>query len=278
MREDPRVQMWKPVREVFQAADQLFEEAARLRGVAESPEMRDLPGTPGLRDEREAVAPRGKPLPPPGAPAPYLRRRAALREAITSSLDRMLSDSVASWQKHAALVAVTSFIDERERVLLGALAETWHLPLIQTDLLGIDDGGDRFFVQLQDLLLRADVHELVFELHLLCLRAGFLGRYRDRRHELDLLTTRLVQRVRQDPARHGALALGPGALPGPAATSAPAPRRRVAFVGFPFRYYVGVAALAIGLFVTLRIVSNREVRHSSLADDCDNQPADPGTP
>ena len=257
MRDDARwirVQTWKPVREVFQAADQLFDEATRLRAAADA--------------EPEAGAPRGKPLPPPGAPAAYLARRTALRGAISSSLERVLGDRIGSWQTHAVLVAVASFIDERERVMLGALAERWGLPLLQADLLQIDDGGDRFFGQLQDLLVRSDVHELVFEIHLLCLRAGFVGRYRDRRHELDALTARLVARVRHDQPQRS----------GPSAPAAAPPRRRIGFVGFPVRYYVGVAVLALGMFVALRVISNREVRHSNLAEYCHYGEDDEGQP
>lgn len=262
MRDDARwirVQMWKPVREVFQAADQLFDEADRLRAAAEAE-----PVVAGWA----MPAPRGKLAPPPGAPAAYLRQRAALREAITTSLDRMLGDALGSWQKYVCLVAITSFVDERERVMLGALADAWRLPGLQGDLLQIDDGGDRFFVQLQELLVRADVHELVFEIHLLCLRAGFVGRYRDRRPELDALLARLVERVRRDQPRRALLAVA-----GP-----PPPRRRVGFVGFPLRYYVGVGVLVVGLFAVLRVVSNREVRHSNLAEFCHYEDDDEATP
>jgi hypothetical protein len=265
MRDDARsirVQMWKPVREVFQAADALFVEASRLRAVAEAegeqPGARPvglLPGKPA------APPPPGKPAAPPlpGPPAAYARRRHALREVLEAGLDPALTDHLGLWQKHLCVTVIASFIDEQERVALGALAETWRLPLLQTELLEIDDGGDRCFVQLAELLTRADVHVLVFEIHLLCLRAGFVGRYRDRRHELAKLTERLVERVRQDQPRRAALVVG----------DAPAPaRRRVGFVGFPLRYYVGVAVLGAGLFVALRVISNREVQHSNLAAYC----------
>jgi type IV/VI secretion system ImpK/VasF family protein len=254
-----RIQTWKPVREVFQAATELFAEAERLRGAAEA----------------EAAAPgpvpvpaRGKPAaapPPPGAPAAYLRRRRALREAIEAQLDPVLTDHLGPWQKHVCVIAIVSFIDERERVALGALAETWRLPLLQTEMLGIDDGGDRCFTQLQDLLARADVHELVFEVHLLCLRAGFVGRYAGRRHELDKLIGWIVDRLRYYQPRRAA-AVAPDA-PSPVRPAAP-PRPRIGFIHFPLRYYVGAAVLIVGGFVTLRLVSDREVSRSNLADYC----------
>jgi type IV/VI secretion system ImpK/VasF family protein len=244
-----RVQMWKPVREVFERAAELFEDAERLRGASEAEVSPPVPA-------------RGRGAPPPaGAPASYLRRRTALHEAIESQLDPVLTDHLGPWQKHVCVLAIVSFIDERERVALGGLGDAWQLPLLQTAFVDIDDGGDRFFTQLHELLGRADVHRMVFEIHLLCLRAGFVGRYRDRRHELDKLTGWLAERLRH----YRAARTSPGmpALPPPPSTG-----RRVGFVQLPVRYYVGVAVLVVLVFATLRIVSSRAVEHSNLADYC----------
>jgi len=242
-----RVQMWKPLREVFQAADALFAEADRLRAAADADAAPAPPRRPGQ-----------PPPPPPAAPAAYLRRRGELCEAITARLDPALTDALGPWQNHLCATVVTSFIDERERVALGALADAWRLPLLQAELLEIDDGGDRCFVQLQELVARADVHELVFEVYLLCLRAGFVGRYRDRRHELDKLVACVVERLRPyHPRRDRA-----------AAAIAPPARPRVGFLGFPLRYYACAAAAVAGLFLVLRGLSAREVERSSLAASC----------
>jgi type IV/VI secretion system ImpK/VasF family protein len=299
MRDDVRwnrIQVWKPVRQVFQAADELFEEADRLRGAAENevtagepaPESGAAPargkppstppGKPAAATARSkpASTPPGKaPAPPPGkaaapppgkaaapppaAPAAYLRVRRAVREAIEAELDPVFTEHLGSWQKHLCVIAIASFIDERERVALGGLAETWRLPLLQTEMLEIDDGGDRFFTQLNELLARADVHELVFEVHLLCLRAGFVGRYRDRRHEIEKLTGWISHRLRQHEPRRPLIVV----------TEPPrTKRRRVGFIGFPLRYYLGAVVAVIGLFATLRIVSARDVEHSGLASYC----------
>jgi type IV/VI secretion system ImpK/VasF family protein len=248
MSDDPRwarVQMWRPVREVLLAADQLFEEADRARAASEA-------------------EPVGRPVViSPAVPAPtagYARKRRALRDAIEARLDPALIDHLGLWQKHLAMTAICAFIDERERVALGPLAASWRLPLLQTDLLEIDDGGDRFFSQLEELLGRADVHSMVFEIHLYCLRAGFVGRFRDRRHDLERLLGRVIARVRGDQPRRVA--------PAPPAAAPAAPRRRVGFVGFPLRYYLGALAAMVALFVGLRIASNREVATSNVADYC----------
>lgn len=231
-----RIGAWKPVREVFERAARLIEEAERL-------------GKTGAAE-----------VPPPEAPRGYQRLRDDLREAIKARLDPVLTDHLGARQKRQCLIAIVSFIDERERVALGALAGAWKLPLLQAELLQIDNGGDLCFEQLGELLERPDeVHELVFEIHLLCLRAGFVGRHRDHRHELDKLTGRLAGRVRgHHPHR---AAVGGGGAP-------PPPRGRIGFIRFPLRYYLGVAAIIAGVFVALRIASSREVDRSNLADYC----------
>jgi len=281
MRDDQRwnrIQVWKPVREVFQAADALFEEADGLRTAAETEVTAaeaDPPapprGKPPSTPPGKAAAPPGKAAAPPGkaaAPPPaYLRMRRAVRETIEAQLDPVFTEHVGSWQKHLCVIAIASFIDERERVALGGLAETWRLPLLQTEMLEIDDGGDRFFTQLSELLARADVHELVFEVHLLCLRAGFVGRYRDRRHEIEKLTGWITHRLHQHEPRRALMM-----VPDPPATK----RRRIGFVTFPLRYYLGAALAIVGVFATLRIVSAREVERSDLASYCHYH--DGGTP
>lgn len=244
MAEDPRwarVQVWRRVREAFAAAEELFEEAKRQREAFE----REPENTPG-----------GSP------PASYLRKRKAAREALGAKLDAALAEHLGQRQKHFSMVAMVAYVDEREHVELGPLAEAWRLPLLQTELLEVDDGGDRFFSQLAELMARPDVHELVFELHLLCLRAGFVGRYRDRRYDLDRLIEHLSARVLASATRRRPVP------PGNEAARGAEPKARVSFVGFPMRYYVGaLAAVAVG-FVALRLLSNHEVAASELASTC----------
>jgi type IV/VI secretion system ImpK/VasF family protein len=245
MSEDPRwvrVQMWRPVREVMQAADALFDDAVRLREASEA-EPADEGGPPTA----------------PAALAAYMRKRRALRDALEARLDPALIEGLGLWQKHLAMIAITAFADERERVALGPLADAWRLPLLQTELVEIDDGGDRFFAQLEELLRRADVHALIFEIHLYCLRAGFVGRFRDRRHDLERLQARVAERVLGGQGRRA---------PSPAAPPLAPASRRVGFLGFPLRYYLGALAAAIALFVGLRLTSSGQVARSRLADYC----------
>jgi len=245
-----RVQIWMLLKDVFERTEDLFRDAGRLRDAAAEPPP---PPRPGGRGNTAAGPPA-----PPGPPATYLKRRAALRESLRVA-DAALTAYAGSRQNHQCMVALTSFIDEREQVALGALAGEWELVPAQTELLGIDDGGDRFFDELDELIARPDTHGLVLEVFLLCLRSGFQGRCRDRRYELDQATARLIDRIRDEPRP-----------PAPAGEggAAPARRQRVSLVAFPLRYYAIAASLVLVLFAALHLISHREVMHSRLADYC----------
>jgi hypothetical protein len=228
-----RVQIWMLVRAVFERAGELFRDGERLRDAALA----------------------GEPQPAP--PALYGKRRAALRESL-SMADAALTAYVGGRQRYQCLVALLAYLDERERIALGALAEGWGLAPHQRDLLDIDDGGDRFFDELADASARRDTHGLVLEIFLFCLRSGFVGRHRDHRFQLDRTVAELTERVRRDqPLRVE-----------PAAEVVAARRPRLALVGFPARYYVIAGGLVVGLFAALHLVSHREVVHSDLAEDC----------
>jgi type VI protein secretion system component VasF len=228
-----RVQIWMLVRSVLERAGELFRDGERLRDLA-------LAGEPA-----------------PAPPALYGKRRAALRESL-SMADAALTAYVGGRQRYQCLVALLAYLDERERVALGGLADGWGLAPHQRELLDIDDGGDRFFDELADASARRDTHGLVLEIFLFCLRSGFVGRLRDHRFQLGATIAELTERVRRDQPLRAE----------PAVVGTAGRRPRVALVGFPARYYLVAGSVIALLFAALRLVSHREVVHSDLAADC----------
>jgi hypothetical protein len=243
-----RVDVWAQVRAVFAACDELEREAARLQAQNEAP------------DADPARAAKG----PPGS---YSRRRQELRAALLTSFRPVLARYAGEQQAALGLVPLVIAVDERERLALGPLAKRWSLPRLQVEILEIDDGGDRFYDELEDHLGGSGVHPFVFELYLLCLKRGFEGRFQGRQAERQAVIAALVERVRrEDPRRALATATGasvPSELPGEGER-----RRKVSFVPFPYRYYLGAAALALLLFVVLRIHSNTVVAGSPIGCAC----------
>ncbi len=268
LRQD-RIDAWAQVRAVFTAADELVREAKRLRVQLDvSPET----SGPAAADAAEV---RGQ-----GAPKSYVRRREALRVALKETLKPALGRYIGQMQANHCLVPLVIAIDERERLALDTLAKRWSLPALQTQLLEIDDGGDRFFDQLDEHLNGRGLHPLVFELYLICLKGGFSGRYQGRDNERQAFETRLVERIRnEDPRR--ALASAPGvtlpeggSVEAEKAAAAEARRRKVTFLPFPYRYYLGVVGVMLALFVVLRIRSNKEVTRSPIGCACSESAQD----
>jgi type IV/VI secretion system ImpK/VasF family protein len=253
LRQD-RIDAWAQVRAAFQAAGELGREAKRLQAQQAEPGQ-------GPPDEARAKGP----------PASYIRRRQELRNALVVNLKSFLGKYLGEHQASHCLVPLVIAIDERERVALGPLAKKWSLPRLQVELLQIDDGGDRFYDELDAHLGASGVHGLVFELYLLCLKGGFEGRYQGREAERQAFVERLVERIRREDPRR-ALASAPGASLARAEPALEPPpdgrRRKVSFVAFPYRYYLGVVGLAVALFFGLRVHSNTVVAQSAIGCAC----------
>jgi type VI protein secretion system component VasF len=256
LRQD-RIDAWAAVRAVFAAATELMREAKRQ--VA------------GQASENEAAeAARA----PKGPPASYIRRRQDLRNGLVVTCKALLGKYLGEHQASHCLLPLVIAFDERERLALGALAKKWSLPRLQVELLEIDDGGDRFYDQLDQHLESSGVHPLVFELFLLCLKDGFEGRYQGRESERQGFIGRVTERIRREDPRR-AMASTPGTSlvrtePGAdeRAAGGEQRRRKVTFVAFPYRYYVAAAGLALLVFVGLRIHSLRVVTSSPIGCAC----------
>lgn len=252
-----RVEVWTKVRDVCATAGELLREAKRLR-AEEGTDDREHSADPAARDV------------PKGPPATYSRRRQALRQALLTGLRPLLVHQTGEQQAALGLEPMVIAIDERERLALGPLAKRWSLPRLQVELLEIDDGGDHFYEMLRRHLDGSGTHPLVFELYLLCLEQGFLGRYEGREPERQAVIDRLVERVRREyPQR--ALAPAAGALipfaEGPAAVD-DGRRHKVTFISFPYRYYLGAACVAVSLFIALRVHAHHVVTRSAIGCAC----------
>lgn len=280
LRQD-RIDAWAQVRAVFAASDELVREAKRLRvleeGGGEGAETAAA-GDARAKDAKDIKEAKDN----KGPPRSYIRKRQIVRDALIGALKPSLGRYLGELQAGLCLVPLIIAIDERERLALGPLVKRWNLPALQVELLEIDDGGDRFYDELDEHLGGSGVHPLVFELYLLCLKGGFSGRYQGRPTERQAFENRLVERIRREDPRR-ALASAPGAsvaetgpeaapeidagLPGDPGEGS-ARRRKVTFLPFPYRYYLGAAGAMLALFIVLRFHSNKVVAKSPIGCAC----------
>lgn len=188
--------------------------------------------------------------PPPGQPPGRPNARIGLEaiELLRQRLLEALADLKAALgadldetQVSATLLPYTILVDE---MVLRRLAESeqaqWRL--LQRQLFGIDDGGERFYELADSSLRRPDVAPMVFEVLHFCLTAGFVGRHIGN-------TARLRHYKEQLAAR----------IPRPEATARPAPAPAPVepeVHAFPVLYYAITALIVVALPVVLWWLSN----------------------
>jgi type VI protein secretion system component VasF len=164
---------------------------------------------------------------------PILKLRAALERALPDPRARP-GDS----QAERALAALLIHYDERELASAqgGAAGAS---ALLQTEYCGLYDGGERFFMLLEDALRSPATPSLVLQLFLFCMRSGFCGRYPSVADPERLAhQDELCQRV--------------GKRPEPlTAGKPPAPLERIPGQNFPYLVYLSALTLLGALWFGL---------------------------
>jgi len=181
---------------------------------------------------------------------PIMRLKAALHHALPDPRAR-------EGESHAdrAFAALLIHYDERELTFAqggGAGAST----LLQTEYCGLYDGGERFFVLLEDALRSSATPPLLLQMLLFCMRSGFCGRYPSLTDpERVAHQNELCQRVGKPPEA-------------PAAPKAAEPLERIGGMGFPYLVYLAAVAALVAVWFVLHEVANGHEEKSGIA--CEN--------
>lgn len=193
----------------------------------------------------------------------YRRARAELATPILklkTALEQALPDPRARAGESSAertLAAVLIHYDERELATAQGGAAGASV-LLQTEYCGLYDGGERFFVLLEDALRSPATPGLVLQLFLFCMRSGFCGRYASAGDPERLAHQReLSERVARnpEPSRAGGV-------------SAPLPR--IPGQRFPYLVYVAALAVLVGVWFGLNsLATAHQTAHRGL--DCRSQ-------
>ena len=97
--------------------------------------------------------------------------------------------------------AVCSLLDETVLMRAGALRDAWVVRTLQLERYGSERGGERFFELLRGEGLSGSPRAELLELYLLCLMAGFTGKYQGDPARLKRLTEGVQQALEQSLAR-----------------------------------------------------------------------------
>ena len=96
------------------------------------------------------------------------------------------------------LFPLVIYIDELVQLRLSSIAAPWQ-PFFQRELYKIDNGGERFYQGIDNLLSKSDTPPIIFEVFYFCLVHGFRGRYVHDSEKVKFYRSVLSQRI---PTRH----------------------------------------------------------------------------
>ncbi|HTV23316.1 MAG TPA: DotU family type IV/VI secretion system protein [Polyangiaceae bacterium] len=179
--------------------------------------------------------------------APIVKLKAALEVALPDPRARPGESNA-----DRALAALLIHYDERELASAQGGAAGASM-LLQTEYCGLYDGGERFFVLLEDALRSPATPSLVLQLFLFCMRSGFCGRYPNVSDPERLANQEeLCQRVGRRPEP-----LSP--------PRADAPIERIPGQEFPYLVYASALALLLSVWFGLHSLAKaHQAEQSSI--------------
>ena len=118
--------------------------------------------------------------------------RASLRKLL-DGLRKELSQGLSEREVYFALFPMVIYIDEIVQMRFQSLASPWQ-PL-QRELYKIDNGGERFYDGIDNLLSKSDTHSMIFEVFYFCLVHGFRGHYVNDPEKVKFYRSVLTQRI-----------------------------------------------------------------------------------
>lgn len=157
-----------------------------------------------------------------------LEQRSELRESLRR-LERRLAQDLRGSTVRQIMHVLVIHADER---VMAARPDAGVWTPLQLEFFDFDDGGERFYAELDELLGQPDTPDLVFEVYYYCLRDGFGGLYAENTGRIEDYLERIERRLVVD-------------LDADRRTGEDA---QVELVEFPYRYYlIGLAVVLFGV-------------------------------
>ena len=122
------------------------------------------------------------------------------REAMKTATNQALAAGYTADDARFATFAAVAFLDESVLNSQNPIFADWLRKPLQEELFGTHIAGEVFFQNLQQLIGKADSHDLadLLEVHYLCLLLGFCGKYRaGNRGELDQIMRATADKIRR---------------------------------------------------------------------------------
>ena len=165
--------------------------------------------------EPSQSAPEGEQAAPVLTPPPMLTL-VSVRSEVRTQLDRLrmvLHDHYTERDAYLVLFPIVTHLDEYVQTKLlssnhpkaAYFSKLMKWPTLQKELFDIEDGGVLFYDTLDDLLRKPQTPTFVFEVYLLCLNHGFLGKYNDNAVKIAEYKKKLAEKIPVDTPPEAAL-------------------------------------------------------------------------
>ncbi len=234
----PANRLWFPIERAFAAIESecLRAYAAELAHARRSRDPFDTTAVPEAIEPRFPTVEKLADDPAIGEAYPQGADLVGLRSEIRKQLLGLrstLADVLTEREVYFTLFPIVVYSDELVRTVARAQVTRWE-PL-QSELYDVTDGGELFFTYLDQLLVKADTHPVVFESFYFCLNDGFKGMYAGSPMRLDDVRGRLRLRI-----------------PTPAVQQESVGERpTIELSGSPWRYYAAAACAVLGTLLAL---------------------------
>jgi type IV/VI secretion system ImpK/VasF family protein len=180
------------------------------------------------------------------------RFRQSILDRLDSSRNMALQQGFHKGEISDADFAVTALIDETVLVREGSLRDAWIVRTLQLERYGTEQGGERFFELIRGGGSSGSPRAELMELYLLCLMAGFAGKYQGDPSRLKRLTEGLQSALKTK------LGESPRALS--LNTRAGLPKKKKAKSGLPSAWLVMAACVMFVLMLwmmSMALVASR---------------------
>lgn len=187
-----------------------------------------------------------------------VRFRQSILERLDGSRNMALQQGFHKGEVADADLAVTALLDETVLVRDGSLRDAWIVRTLQLERYGSERGGERFFELLRGGGSSGSPRAELMELYLLCLMAGFAGKYQGDPSKLRRLTEGLQSALKTKMGESPrALSLN---------TRAGLPKKKKAKSGLPSAWLVMAACVLFVLMLWMMSLVLVTARSNSVGD------------
>ena len=183
---------WKAIHEVYMKLERHCGKPSRMETAAMASEdgMMAEGGSMDEGDEMETVD---------------AEELVSIRSDLRTQLDFLKATLAEQYSERDTYLILFPIVAQIDEVVLGHFLHKLHTgwPSLQKELFQIDNAGEVFYDILDDILLKPQTPQFIFEVYYFCLNYGFRGRHQDNPVKLRTYMKKLLGKLEQEQLETG---------------------------------------------------------------------------